>query len=133
MIVGTGIDLVAIDRIARAIQRHGQPFLDRIFTPAEQAYCSASRASAERFAARFAAKEALAKALGTGIASGINWTDLEVARSPDGQPRALLHRAAADRAHALSVTAVHLSLSHDRTHAVAQAILESAPHATPPC
>jgi len=71
MIVGLGLDIAEIDRIGGAIQRHGQHFLERLFTPAEIAYCQSYRHSAERFAGRFAAKEAAMKALGTGWRKGV--------------------------------------------------------------
>src|SRR5258706_3800309 len=81
MIVGLGIDITKIDRIAAAIERRGRPLLERLFTPAEIAYCESHRHHAERFAGRFAAKEAAMKALGTGWARGVRWIDIEVVRS----------------------------------------------------
>jgi holo-[acyl-carrier protein] synthase len=73
MLIGTGIDLIEIARIAHSIERFGERFLHRVYTSQEIAYCSGKRASAESFAARFAAKEAGAKALGTGISRGVTW------------------------------------------------------------
>ncbi len=86
MIVGCGIDLVEIGRIQQSMERFGQRFLNRIYTPAEQAYCLRKRNAAESLAARFAAKEAGAKALGTGISHGVNWLEIEVVREPGGSP-----------------------------------------------
>ena len=86
MIVGSGTDLVEIARIQQSFERYGKRFLDRIFTPAEQAYCLRKRNAAESLAARFAAKEAAAKALGTGISRGVNWLEIEVVREPGGRP-----------------------------------------------
>ena len=85
MIVGTGIDVIDIDRIARSVERYGSHFLNRIYTAGEIAYCQRKRRNAaESFAARFAAKEAAAKALGTGIGFGVTWREIEVGREPEG-------------------------------------------------
>jgi holo-[acyl-carrier protein] synthase len=86
MIVGTGIDLVEIERIQQSVERYGERFLRRVYTAAEQAYCLRKRNSAESLAARFAAKEAAAKALGTGFRCGVFWRDLGVVNLPSGQP-----------------------------------------------
>src|ERR1019366_9768217 len=86
MIVGLGVDIAEVGRIAAAIERHGRPFLQRVFTPAEIAYCEKHRNRVERFAGRFAAKEATMKALGTGWARGVRWVEIEVVREPSGKP-----------------------------------------------
>ncbi len=86
MLIGTGVDLIEIERIARSIERYGVRFLHRVYTQDEIAYCQCKRSSAESFAARFAAKEAGAKALGTGISRGVTWSELEVRREPGGGP-----------------------------------------------
>jgi holo-[acyl-carrier-protein] synthase len=83
MIVGSGIDIAEVLRIAEAIQRHGQRFLHRVFTEGEIAYCDSKANRIERYAARFAAKEAGMKALGTGWNHGVRWRDVEVCRSGD--------------------------------------------------
>ena len=125
MIVGTGTDLTEIARIQHAIERHGDQFLDRIYTAAEISYCRRKvKTSAESYAARFAAKEAGAKALGTGIAKGISWREIEVTHLPGGRPALLFHGRAAERAAAMGVTAAHLSLSHGRELAIAVVVLE---------
>ena len=103
MIVGSGIDLVEIARIQHTVERYGQRFLDRVYTPAEQAYCLRKRNSAESLAARFAAKEAGAKALGTGITRGVNWLEIEVVREPGGRPALRFHGRAALVAASLGV------------------------------
>ena len=92
MIVGTGIDLVEIERIQKSIDRFGARFLDRLYTAAEQEYCLRKRRSAESFAARFAAKEAGAKALGTGISRGVTWREIEVVRRAERQALAEVSR-----------------------------------------
>jgi holo-[acyl-carrier protein] synthase len=124
MIVGTGIDLVEIDRIQQSLDRFGQRFLNRVFTEAEQAYCQRKRKSAESFAARFAAKEAGAKALGTGISQGVNWLEIEVTREPGGRPALLFHGRAAQIAARLNVTRAALSITHTATLSMASVVLE---------
>ena len=125
MIVGTGTDLTEIDRIASSVERFGERFLGRIYTPAEARYCLRKKNSAESLAARFAAKEAGAKALGTGIAKGVSWREIEVTHLPGGRPTLLFHGRAAERAAAMGVARAHLSLSHSRAMAIATVILEA--------
>jgi holo-[acyl-carrier protein] synthase len=124
MIVGTGIDLVEIDRIHRSIERFGPRLLNRVYTPAEQAYCLRKRKSAESFAARFAAKEAGAKALGTGISFGVSWLEIEVVRELSGRPTLRFHGRAAQIAGRLGVARAAVSLTHTTTLAQASVILE---------
>lgn len=124
MIVGTGIDAVEIERIQKVIERHGDRFLNRVYTHAEQEYCQRKRSSAESFAARFAAKEAGAKALGTGISRGVTWTEIEVARERGGRPMLSFHGRAAAMAAQLGVGNVVLSLTHTRDTAIASVVLE---------
>jgi holo-[acyl-carrier protein] synthase len=125
MVVGTGIDVVEIERVARSIERYGSRFLERVYTAAEIAYCQRKRRNAaESFAARFAAKEAGAKALGTGIGFGVTWRELEVGREPAGRPLLLLHGRAAEIAASLGVRRSSLSITHTRTQSMALVILE---------
>lgn len=125
MVIGTGIDVVEIERVARSIERYGSRFLDRVYTAAEIAYCQRKRRNAaESFAARFAAKEAGAKALGTGIGFGVTWRELEVGREPAGRPLLLLHGRAAEIAASLGVRRSSLSITHTRTQSMALVILE---------
>ena len=127
MIVGTGIDLAEIGRIQQSIQRYGSRFLNRIYTPAEQAYCLRKRNAAESFAARFAAKEAAAKALGTGISHGVNWLEIEVVREPSGRPNIRFHGRAAEIAQRLGVAHAALSITHTSSLAMASVLLEDKP------
>ena len=121
-LIGTGIDLVDVARIETMIAEHGQRFLDRCFTPAEQAYAdSGTKSRAERYAARFAAKEAVLKALGTGWRDGIAWTDIEVVREPSGKPVLSVTGRCAELATRQGIRRWHVSLSHTATHAVATA------------
>lgn len=124
MILGTGIDIVEVPRIAQSIERFGERFLQRVFTAAEIRYCETKANRAERFAARFAAKEAAMKAIGTGLRGGVSWRDFEVGREPGGRPTMLLHGKAAQVAAGLGVRRSHLSVSHTEEHAVAYVILE---------
>lgn len=125
MIVGSGIDLVEIERIQHSVHRYGARFLNRVYTTAEQAYCLRKRTSAESFAGRFAAKEAAAKALGTGISLGVNWLEIEVVREPGGRPSVRFHGRAAQIASRLGVARVALSITHTSALAMASVVLES--------
>jgi holo-[acyl-carrier protein] synthase len=131
VILGTGIDMVEIERVARSIERYGSRFLRRVYTPGEIAYCQRKRHNAaESFAARFAAKEAAAKALGTGIGFGVIWREIEVGREPAGRPILLLHGRAAEIAEAMGVDNSSLSITHTRTATMAMVILEGKASAT---
>ncbi len=124
MIVGIGTDLIEVERIEASFRRFGEHFLERIYTPAEIAYCQARKTGAESLAARFAAKEAGAKALGTGISRGVGWRELEVHRLPGRAPELRLHGRAAEIAAALGITRLTLSLTHTRGLAMAVVIAE---------
>ena len=116
--IATGVDLIEIDRVAAALERYGERFLRRIYTPGEIEYC---RGRAPNLAARFAAKEAVMKALGTGF-RGVGWRDVEVVRAASGAPSPRLHGRARRRAERLGVTAISISLSHSRGFALAFAV-----------
>lgn len=124
MILGTGIDLVEVDRITAAVARYGDRFLERILLPAEIAYCRAHAQPGPHLAARFAAKEAVSKALGTGMGAELGWHDVEVVRKESGEPSLRLHGRGVDLVARRGGRSVHLSLSHTGSHAVAMAILE---------
>lgn len=125
MIVGTGIDVVEVPRVAATIQRFGERFLQRIFTQGEIRYCQSKANRVERFAARFAAKEAGMKALGTGWNRGVRWRDVEVQRQPGGRPTIVFHGKAAEFAQKLGTSRVAVSLTHTAAEAIAHVILES--------
>ena len=125
MILGTGIDLVEIQRIRDALQRQGPSFARRLLTAAEWAYCNKHPDAAPFVAARFAAKEAVAKAMGVGIGASLGWHDIEVVRLPSGQPSIRLSEAGQRELVRLGGRTVHLSLTHERGHAAAIAILEN--------
>ncbi len=125
MIVGTGIDIVEVPRVAAVLERYGRRFLDRIFTAEEIRYCDSKANRVERYAARFAAKEAAMKALGTGWRHGVRWRDLEVRRLPGSRPTLAFAGKAAEFAARLGMARASLSLSHTSAEAIAQVILES--------
>jgi holo-[acyl-carrier protein] synthase len=125
MIVGLGMDIAEVDRIAAAIERHGRTFLTRVFTPAEIAYCEKHRNRTERFAGRFAAKEAAMKALGTGWRHGVRWVDIEVIREPSGKPTLKLSGASRAIADRLGVKNIAITITHTGNTALAQVIFEN--------
>jgi holo-[acyl-carrier protein] synthase len=124
VILGTGIDLAEVSRIRLAVERYGQRFVDRIYTPAEIAYVERKANRFERYAARFAAKEAGMKAIGTGWRRGVTWHDFEVKNLPGGRPTLLLHGEAAKVAAGLGVKRTSLSLTHTSEQGMAFVILE---------
>jgi holo-[acyl-carrier protein] synthase len=125
MIVGTGIDIADVARIATSIERFGRRFLERVFTAEEIRYCESKANRAERYAARFAAKEAAMKALGTGWSRGVTWHDVEVQRAPGGRPTIAFHNKAGEFFQKLGAARAHLSITHTVDSAMAQVILES--------
>ena len=120
-IVGVGIDVVPVERFAETIART-PAMIDRLFTAAEQVTASGARRSTESLAARFAAKEALAKSLGAG--GGMLWTDAEVVVDDVGRPSLTITGSVRERADALGVTRLHVSMSHDGGIASATVIAE---------
>ena len=132
MILGVGTDLANIDRIAAVLDRHGNRFRDRVFTPREQAKAqSRSLAEAATYAKRWAAKEACSKALGTGLRMGIAWHDMAVSNLATGQPVMQLTGWAAERLAAMTPpgheAVVHVSLTDDHPWAQAFVIIEARP------
>ncbi len=111
----TGVDLIEIERVEATIERYGQRFLKRVFTPEELAEVGENVAS---LAVRFAAKEATAKALGTGIGD-VGWQEIEILRGPARQPNLYLHGRASDLADNLELETWSLSLTHNQSHAIA--------------
>ena len=118
MIIGTGIDIIEIERIQKAIDRWGNSFLEHVFTPKEIAYAKKYAASAQHFAARFAAKEAVYKAISTNPT--IRWKDIEITNDENGKPCCTVHvpNFAGN---------ILLSISHTHTYAVANAIITREP------
>jgi len=114
----TGVDIIEIDRIARAVERWGQRFLSRVYTEAELNLC---RRKPPSLAVRFAGKEAVMKLLGTG-ARGVSWREIEILAHPSGKPLLNLYGRAQDEAGRLSLTGIDVSLSHSREYAIAAAV-----------
>jgi len=125
MIAGIGVDIVEIDRIRTLFERYGERFLKRAFGPEEIRHCTGRIDPSASLAARFAAKEAFVKALGTGMTSGIRFLDIQV--TGDRPPRIRLAGKARELADKMGIRGVHVSLSHERTHAVAMVIVEVVP------
>jgi holo-[acyl-carrier protein] synthase len=125
MILGTGIDLIEVARIAAALEKFGDRFLARILVADEIAYCRTHRNPAPFLAARFAAKEAVSKAFGTGIGSQLGWQDIEVRKKPSGEPFVVLHGKGAELFTARGAKQFHLSLTHTENYAAATAIMEA--------
>lgn len=124
MIVGLGVDIAEVARVQAAIERRGQAFLRRVFTPAEIEYCEHFKNKFERYAGRFAAKEAAMKALGTGWRAGVRWVDLEVVREASGRPTLAISGDAKKIAKRMGVKRIVLSITHTETQALAQVIFE---------
>lgn len=134
MILGIGSDLANIDRIAAVLERHGDRFRNRVFTPTEQAKAeSRARAVAATYAKRWAAKEACSKALGTGLRMGISWRDMAVTNLPTGQPVMHLTGWAAERLAQMTPPGhealVHVTLTDDHPWAQAFVVIEARPKA----
>jgi holo-[acyl-carrier protein] synthase len=129
VIVGIGSDLIDIRRIKATLDRFGDRFIDRIFTPLERERSLRKADPAASFAKRFAAKEACAKALGTGMRRGVFWRDMGVVNLRSGQPTLVLTGGAAAQLVRIvptgGVAAIHLSLTDDHPYAQAFVILES--------
>ena len=126
-IIGTGIDMIEVERVARALERPatGARFRMRVFTAGEIAYCEArGRPRFQSYAARFAAKEATMKALGTGWNRNVGWSEIEVVRARGHAPTIKLWGKAADYARRRNITTFHLSLTHTATGAIAHVIAE---------
>jgi holo-[acyl-carrier protein] synthase len=121
-VLGIGTDITEVLRIAQMIERHGELFVDRVYTPAEIDYCRARKMATQHFAGRWAAKEAILKALGTGWRRGISWRDIEVTNASSGRPQAVLRGGAAEMAEKMGIRGILVSISHCRSHATAYAV-----------
>lgn len=117
-VLRTGIDIIEVNRLRAAIERHGERFLARIFTDAERQQLAEDLPS---LSARWAAKEAVAKALGTGIGD-VSWLEIEVLRGPAGEPQLRLFGEAERLAAKHGIQQWSVSLSHTIEHAVAMAV-----------
>jgi holo-[acyl-carrier protein] synthase len=125
LIIGLGVDITEVHRIRAVIEKRGQAFLRRIYTPKEIAYCERFKNKFERYAGRFAVKEAAMKALGTGWQHGVRWVDLEVVRERSGKPTLSIVGEAGKIAERLGVKHIAVSITHTADQALAQVIFES--------
>ncbi len=121
-IIAHGIDLVDCPRIETMIERHGERFIQRIFTAAEQAYAEANKNKIEKLSGRFAAKEAILKLMGTGWRGKIAWTDIEIINNSSGQPEVTLDGEVEKIADKLGIKHISVSITHTANFAIASAV-----------
>jgi holo-[acyl-carrier protein] synthase len=121
-IIAHGIDLVDFPRIEEMINRHGERFLNRVFTAAERAYAAANKNGTEKLVGRFAAKEAVLKLMGTGWRGKIAWTDIEVINNSAGQPEVTLTGEVEKIADKLGIKHISISITHTANFAIASAV-----------
>ncbi len=124
MIYGVGVDLIHVPRIEDALNRWGDRFISRVFTPAEAELCRKRAFPPSCFALRFAAKEAFSKALGLGMRQGLRWKDIEVFHHPGGKPDLRIHGRSSEICMQVGITHMHLSLSDEKGYGTATVILE---------
>ncbi|MEI6193491.1 MAG: holo-ACP synthase [Verrucomicrobiota bacterium] len=125
MILGTGIDIIEVARIASSYEKFGEKFVNRILLPEEIVYCLSHKNPSPFLAVRFAAKEAISKAFGTGICAALSWQDMEIRRKESGEPYVVLHGKGRELFAARGAKQLLVSLSHTEHYAAATAILES--------
>jgi len=124
MILGVGIDIIEVKRIAASYEKFGERFVNRILLPDEIAYCLSNKNPAPFLAARFAAKEAISKAFGTGIGAQLGWQDMEIRRKESGEPFVVLHGKGEELFKARKAKRLLVSLSHTQNYAAVTAVLE---------
>ena len=127
-IIAHGIDLVDFPRIADMVERHGDRFVNRVFTATEQAYARSNRNTVEKYAGRFAAKEAILKLLGTGWRGKIAWTDIEVVNDSAGRPDVTLSGEVKEIADRMKIKHISISITHTANFAIASAVALVASH-----
>src|SRR5664279_1046549 len=124
MILGTGIDIIEVARIASSFEKFGERFMNRILLPDEIAYCLSHKNPAPFLAARFAAKEAISKAFGTGIGAALGWQDMEICKKDSGEPFVVLHGNGKKLFESRDAKRLLVSLSHTENYAAVTAVLE---------
>jgi holo-[acyl-carrier protein] synthase len=124
VILGTGVDIIEVARIASSYEKFGERFVNRILLPDEIAYCLSHRKPAPFLAVRFAAKEAVSKAFGTGIGAQLGWQDMEICKKESGEPFVVLHGKGNELFAARGAKQLLVSLSHTENYAAATVILE---------
>ena len=123
-VIGIGTDITEVARIRTMLDKHGDIFLNRVFTQSEQDYCLPRKAADQHLAGRWAAKESILKAIGTGWTKGIGWTEIEIISQPGGKPKVELHGRAAEVCQELGIDEVLISISHVKDTAIAFAIAQ---------
>ena len=124
MIFGTGLDIIEVDRIKNSIKKYSPKFEQRVFTSSEISYCKSQGDPEKHFAARFAVKEAVSKCLGKGITGDLGFQDMEITNKDTGQPVLKMIGKGKELFQKLKLKSIHISISHDRTYAIAHAIAE---------
>ena len=125
MIIGTGVDIIEVARIKRLLEKHSPRFEEKIFTADEILYCRSRAEPGIHFAARFAVKEAVMKCLGTGMDQGIAFREIEVVNEDTGRPAIRMHGKGKELFSRLKIESIHISISHEKNYAIAQAIAEA--------
>ena len=121
-IIGLGTDIVEVLRIGQMIERHGEIFLNRVYTDDEIRYCQRRKEYIQHYAGRWAAKEAVMKTLGTGWSRGVGWRDIEVCSSKSGSPSIVIRGGARETAEQLGISRILITISHCRQYATATAV-----------
>ena len=121
-IIGIGTDIIECLRIAQMIEKHGEQFVNRVYTPREIEYSSSRKSATQHYAGRWAAKEAVLKAIGTGWIKGITWRDVEVENQFGGKPVINLSGGALESSKKRGIDQIMISISHCRSHATAYAL-----------
>ena len=124
MIFGTGLDIIEISRIKSSLEKYSPRFENKLFTNKEIDYCQSQADPGKHFAARFAVKEAVSKSLGTGITREVGFKDIEVVNQVSGKPIVRMTGPGKQLFEKLNLKSIHISISHDRNYAIAQAIAE---------
>ena len=124
MIFGTGIDIIEVERIKNSIEKYSPKFEERVFTSSEINYCKSQGDPVKHFAARFAVKEAVSKCLGKGIRGALGFQDMEITHEDNGKPVLNMIGKGKELFQKLKLKSIHISISHDRTYAIAHAIAE---------
>jgi holo-[acyl-carrier protein] synthase len=123
MVLGSGVDIIEVERIKKAVKKWGDGFLKKVFTDNELGYANSKRFVYQHLAARFAMKEAVLKAFGGGWVRTLPWKDVEVVKDKNGKPEIKLYREAKKVYDRRKIEKIVVSMSHTRDHAVANAIL----------
>lgn len=118
-VVGIGTDIIECDRIGEMLDKHGDVFIKRVFTPYEIAYCDRHKAAVQHYAGRWAAKEAILKAMGTGWSKGIRWVDIEIQTLPGGKPEVHIGGVASEICESRGIEDMLISISHTKAFATA--------------